>query len=293
MRLTSAAAIPAAVLVLAGTGPAAALMVAAPNPLQRALTAPVVVTGKVTSIEADAVEAEPFPKAPQKVTYKVAIVKLDEALVGAKGLTHVKVGFIPPPPPQPIDPNAPRVGGGFRRPGFDLSLKADQTGCFFLRKHPTADFYTFDYMTQPLNGSAENYKDELAKVKQALAAVADPMKALKAEKAEDRYTAAAAVVTKYRTPVGDTAPKQVDVPAEESKLIFAALLEADWSKHDFNTPHPTQLLQQAGVMSPEGFQVQFNGQGDYNAVVKAAFKEWMAGKGAKYTLKKFAAPDAK
>lgn len=295
MRSTLVAAAAAAVLVTAGTAPALAMMIAPPNTLQRALTAPIVVVGKVASIEDDTVDAAPFPGSP-KAAHKIAVIKIEDALVGAKGLTHIKVGFLPPPPAPPVNPNGP-IGGGIRpiRPRIDLSLKADQAGCFFLKKHPTADFYVFDYMSQPLNASAENYKDELATTKKAIAAAADPLKALKAEKAEDRYIAAAAVVTKYRTPAerANGAPKEVAIPAEETKLIFAAILETDWTKFEAGVPHPNQLLGQTGVMVKGGFQPKpFTGQGDFNAQMKADFKKWIDGPGAKFVMKKFVAPVA-
>lgn len=292
-RVLTILAIVPALVVTAGAKTAQGLMIAAPNPMQRAVTAPIVVVGKVTSIEADPVDAEPFPKAPQKVSYKIALIKIDEALVGAKGLTHIKVGFLPPPPPPPADPNVPRLGRP--RMGFDLSLKLDQEGCFFLKKHPTGNFYTFDYMSQPLNKSAENYKEELETTKRAIAVVANPMKSLKAEKAEDRYVAAAALLSKYRNPPqGTPNPTQVDISAEETKLIFKALLEHDWSKFEQNVPNPNMLISMSGVMGQNGFQPgRFSGKGDYNAFLKGEFQKWVAGPGAKYTIKKFAEPESK
>ena len=46
------------------------------------LTADVVIVGKVTTIEKDAVDALPHKDATEKVAYKIAIVKIDAALVG-------------------------------------------------------------------------------------------------------------------------------------------------------------------------------------------------------------------
>src|SRR6187397_382249 len=74
--------------------PAYALMIAMRPAAQRAVTAEVVVVGKVTAIEKDAVEAAPFPGAPNKVAYKVAVVKIENGLAGAANITHVKIGFI-------------------------------------------------------------------------------------------------------------------------------------------------------------------------------------------------------
>jgi len=63
--------IPAAFLAAAGVAltaaAAPALMIAFTPPAQRALTADVVVVGKVTAVEKETVEATPFPGSPQKV----------------------------------------------------------------------------------------------------------------------------------------------------------------------------------------------------------------------------------
>src|SRR5438270_10273531 len=104
--LLPAAAAVAVVAVLSINNSAAGLAIALPpQPGQVALTTPVVVTGKVTAIEKDTAEAtSPYAGAKDKVTYKVAVVKLDKTLAGAENLTHIKIGFVPPPP---MNPNAP------------------------------------------------------------------------------------------------------------------------------------------------------------------------------------------
>src|SRR5260370_4270676 len=79
-----------------------------PIPL-RVAQADVVVVGKVTAIEDKTIKAERFPGDKQMADYKVAVVKVEEALLGAKGLTHVRVGFVP-------------SAGGPRRPYFPRAL---------------------------------------------------------------------------------------------------------------------------------------------------------------------------
>ena len=137
--------------------PAAALMVAMKPAGQRAMSAEAVVVGKVTSIEKEPVEAAPFPNAPNKVAYRVAVVKVETALAGVKNVTHIKVGFIPPPPPAPA-PNdgglQPRIGGGIRRPGLTPELKEGQEFVFFLAKHPNANFYIMPMMSPPVAPTA-------------------------------------------------------------------------------------------------------------------------------------------
>ena len=85
--------------LLAAAAPAVGKVAPLPTPVQRALAADTVVVGKVTAIEADPVEVAGRDGAPA-VKYTVAVIKVDTALVGAAGLTHLKVGFVPGPPAQ-------------------------------------------------------------------------------------------------------------------------------------------------------------------------------------------------
>ncbi|HMF11177.1 MAG TPA: hypothetical protein VKE94_02695, partial [Gemmataceae bacterium] len=94
---------PVALTVFGGllwlTGTASAWAGAPAPPPQawiRATTADVIVVGKVTTIEDRKVRAERF--LGDSGEYTVAVVKVEEALLGAKDLTHVKVGSLPPVP---------------------------------------------------------------------------------------------------------------------------------------------------------------------------------------------------
>lgn len=238
-------------------------------PAVRAVTADVVVVGKVASLEADPVEAFPQAGAEEKVAYKIALVKVESALSGAKGLTHVKVGF----------PAAADNGGGRGpRGGFGpITLADGQEGCFFLAKHPVADFYVINMGWNPLDAKADGHKADLATAKTALAVVADPAKALKADKADDRFTAAAVLVSKYRTPPEGVEVVEEKIPAAETKAIFAALLaREDWSAADPVTGQTaTTLFGQLGVGPGQGFKPKPNTGTDYNAYIKTAVKEWV------------------
>ncbi len=161
------------------------------TPVEKFARAEIVVTGKVSAVEKEMVNAIRFPGDTEKAPHKVAVIKIDKGLIGADAVTHVKVGFIPPPP---ANPNAPPVRGGFQ----PVYLNEGQEGLFFLTKHPSGEFYTITPMMAPLDPKAENYKAQTEQVTKAAATLADPMKALKAEKAADRVFAATALVTKYR-----------------------------------------------------------------------------------------------
>ncbi len=237
----------------------------------RAVTADAVVVGKVTSVEPDTVDAAPAPGA-EKVAHKVAVIKVDSAISGAKGLTHVKVGF-------PAAAGGEVPGGRPGRGGFGpIALTADQEGCFFLTKHPTAGFYVIHAGYTPLDAKADTYKAELESVTKAAAVAADPAKALKADKADDRFTAAAVLVSKYRTyPQGAAEVENVKVPAEVSKAIIDALVATDdWGAVEPVTGQTASGLAQILAIGPdEGFRPKpFTGNGDYNVYFRDEFKAW-------------------
>ena len=174
---------------------AAVVMIAVPveakrarpfGPLEKIARAQLVITGKVTAVEKEMVNAIRYVGDTEKVPHKVVVIKIDKGLVGGGAVTHVKVGFIPP---APVDPNAPGrpVRGGYQA----IDLKEGQDGLFFLTKHPSGEFYTVTPMLAPLDPKAENYKAQVEQVTKAAAVLADPMKALKSAKADERFFAAA------------------------------------------------------------------------------------------------------
>src|SRR5262245_35094690 len=131
VALVAAAALGLAPVVLAQPASSARAIRLVPLP-ERVATADAVVAGKVTGIEDKTVSAEPAPGVKDKVEYQIAVIKIEDALVGIKNLTHVKVGTAKPPEGKPqIRP------GGYGPP----KLTVDQEGVFFLQKHPTESFY--------------------------------------------------------------------------------------------------------------------------------------------------------
>ncbi len=280
----------AVVALLAAPSPA--LMIAMRPVPQRAVTAEAVVVGKVTAIENDPVEAAPFAGAPNTVAYKVAVVKIDTPLAGAANMTHLKVGFIPPPPPVKADPNLQPGGirpGIIRRPGFNPELKVGDEYLLFLAKHPGGAFYMMPNMSPPVDLKAPTAKKEVEQVKAVLAAVADPMKGLKAAKAEDRLLAATALLAKYRAyPEGRGEAEQVPVAADESQLILKALAEADWTKFDPMAPNAQQAFYSLGLTPEDGWAQPKPQPGtNFQATMKTAFVKWVAGPGKTYQVKKF------
>lgn len=247
--------------------PVSALSMAAPAlPANRPFLVPIVIVGTVSSLETDSVEAEPFPNAPKPVAFRVAIVKIDKALKGAEGLTHLRVGFIPPPPPQSVAPATPGQPV-FARPRLPMAppgpqLKEKQVACLFLTKHPKENFYIFRYDSPPLYADAPTYTEEFDAVKQALAVVAEPLPALTSKDPAHRYFAAATLVAQYRSipemprvngrPV---TPKQTAISAEESRLILKILNEQDnWTPPGRRLVYPpSQLVHQLGLTADDGW----------------------------------------
>ncbi|MBX9625010.1 MAG: hypothetical protein K2X82_14480 [Gemmataceae bacterium] len=277
----------AAVGLTATPAPAKVVMAARPVS-QRAVTAEVVAVGKVTAVEKDEVEAAPFPGAEEKAKFKVAVIQVSEALAGAKGVTHLKVGFVP----QPANP--PRGTGGIPRPRGLLppDLKAGDEFLFFLVKHPEAGFHVMPATSPPVDG-----KPEIEAARKVLAVVADPMAALKAGKAEDRHAAALALIGKYRSypefPAGEVEEKPI--PAEESKLILKALAEGEWGGFRRDQANALGAFFSLGVSEADGFtppKLQPGAPGqppDVAGQTKKAFQAWLDGRGKDYVIKQVVA----
>ena len=294
-------------LALANTAPAFALMIAFRPAPQRAVTADVVVVGKVTAIEKDSVDAVPFPGAKEKISYKVAVVKIETNLAGAANITHVKIGFTPAPKVQPGGPvPVPPVGAPAIqpirpiRPGLQVpELKEGQQMLFFLTKHPSADFYLMPGMSPPVDVSTAEGKKEVEAVKKVTDVLADPMKGLKSDKADVRAETAATLVMKYRSgPEYGGQTEQVAIDADESKLILKAIAEADWKQvrpgpggmSAMNAFYQIGLTDKDGWVPPK-FVRPAAGQPpvDFAAVQKEAFVKWLAGPGKDYVIKKIVA----
>lgn len=283
-----------------------------PTAHQKAVASELVVSGTVT-MEKEKVDLAMYPGQPVKTTYKVATIKVSETLIGNK-VEKVKVLIGPAdptyindlPPGAPPQPYYPAYLGS-------IQLIDGQEGVFFLAVHP-ADKTQFVLLNgnPPLNPLDTKYKDDVAAVKAVAAVYADPVKALKAEKAEDKMRAAAVLVSKYRRYPqnfqGPGQPEQKAIPAEEAKLIFQAMMDADWEKFDKPQPgeqmdytlNPTNLLGQMQIY-PGGQKGQGGnfpqvrpapGQG-YNAAYKEAFKAWMEADGKNYEIKRFVQPGEK
>jgi hypothetical protein len=267
-------ALPTALVALLLAAPGGAKIIYLPYaPQQKAVLADVVVLGKVSAVEKDTVDAEPVAGA-QKQTYKVAVIKVESGLVGAANATHVRAAFLAPPP---VDPAAPLRFGP-----EPVRLAEGQEGLFFLIRHHGGSFLVIDPLLAPLDTSAADYKDQLAVVKRVASVIAEPVKALKAEKAADRFFAATLLLNKYRTSITDArALGTKKLPAEESQLILKALAEGNWSDNGYQAFGLLDLTEKDGFRPPrpgpnENFVEKY----------KDAYVKWLDGPGKEYRVSK-------
>ena len=158
-------------------------------------------------------------------------------------------------------------------------------------------------MSPPVDVKDEQGKKEVENVKKITAVLADPMKGLKSDKADVRAETAAIVLSKYRSyPATGGQVDQVDINADESKLILKSLLDGDWSNRGGfrfdGPPTPLMAFQSLNLTEKEGWvqPVIVNTPGsppvDYGAVQKDAFAKWLDGAGKKYVVKKIVAKPA-
>ena len=244
-----------------------------PQPVLAATQADMVVAGTVVEIAADPAMAKSHPDAADETAYTVATVRIESALLGAKNLTHVRVAV----PVGSLD----RAGAPFYQDGKFL---------FFLQQHPTTMLMLPSYAHAPVDLNKPGASDILRRVTVATAAMTDPVKALTAADPEDRTLAAVALAQRYRRiPAAPKGHEAVDRPAEESRLLFAALAEAEWTSS--GTPETGNIY---GLMHGLGLEQQgFNFKGlnspDPVQELKERFAKWIAAEGKAARMKHFVA----
>ncbi len=242
--------------------------------------AEVVVAGKVAKIEDKTVSAAPYPGAPNKVEYQIAVLKVEDPILNAKGLKEIRVGFIPPPN------GAIPIRGGMR----PVTLVEDEEALLFLTKNADGDFYTIPGIQDAIKKAATDYKDKVEEAKKDAKLLADPMASLKSKEAEERFITAAMLIERYRTqkhPTGNP-PKQEPIDAAESKLILETLRDADWAPPAQPKPglqlSPLNSFLRLGVNKDDGWMPPAPGTNYADAA-----KEWLKDNADKYRIKKYVA----
>jgi hypothetical protein len=261
-----------------------------PTPGQQAIAAEFVVVGKVTALEKDLVELPaliPIEKG-EKEKYRIAVVKVETDLSGANKPKELRIGFI-----RETGPDAKKN---------NFEPKEGQQLLLCLTKHPRADFYLPPYRWHgskgPQDVTTAAGKAALEDVKKTLAVLADPLKALKSDKAEVRSHAAIVMLQKYLVAPDYASESEPGPPidAEESRLILKGLAEAEWKldkngnyKGDsaFNVFHQLPIDQEDGWKGMRALlQVALDKKVDFVTVVRDEFVKWVAGPGKDYRIKK-------
>lgn len=262
--------------------------------------------GRVVAIEPMDVEA---PAAPGQanVKYRVAVIQVSDSIYGLKkGAETVRVAFLA----QPNGGFAPGIGGGgaggvqvmpavqpaiqprpalpIRRPPFatQMNLTVGQDGMFVLNKHHKENFYLApihtNFVTRDNN---PGFDGEVKTAKQLAKVMANPVAALKGDDKDDRYTAAAILISKYRSVSNPTgAPmKQEPIDADESKLILTALAGGDWTPGRSNAqiPNPDVLFRQLDVTPKDGYDPsKLRTQQEFSQ----AMQKWLDENSGKYRI---------
>ena len=241
-------------------------------PVVSAATAHFILVGTVTEIDKDPIETSSGPETKDKVAYTVATVKVTDAIRGLKTETHIKIG---------MQPNT----------RFGPQLLEKQEYLLFLTKHHSGNFYLLNWMNPPL-AITETTKGSVDEVKAIGKVLADPTKALKAEKAEERAVAAVALILHYRTP-SDTGVLQTTeaLPLDESQAILKAYGGVDWSAApQLGGFGMLRQFYSLGLNAEAGWTAPAIKPGDNATVVfQKAYTDWLAGPGAKYRIQKFVA----
>jgi hypothetical protein len=232
----------------------------APAPIaERVAVAHTVILGTVTSIEDKGVVHD-------GIEYKLAVVKVNEAFRGAKGLTHMRVAFLP----------ATRFPVN--------SIQKDTDVLLFLSPAKGQTFFKTRMYYDVVNKTSPRWAREVEQTRACAQALENADRLLKEGKPEERSLAAAMLLLQYRSQKGATKVGDA-VDATQSKAILLTLADSDWARQDPDSPLGTMagrnlfnllsLTRADGWNPPEDFE-KFDG----------AAKKWLKDNADKFTLKK-------
>jgi hypothetical protein len=251
---------------------------------ERVAMANVIVVGKVVEIEKKNVQAKAFSGAQEKTEYRVAVVEIKDAILGAKGLTHVRVAFLPEPKEPAVRPGGPVL---LRKRAPLVQLTKDTEACFFLTPHFEESFHVIPNLTPPIESKAENFKKDLAEARRIAKLLENPKAGLKSKNAADRELTAGLLLVRYRTPLqGET--KQEPIDAEESKQILETLAGADFGEVVAPTRFTAeQAFFRLGLTDKDGWKpAQFK---DFQIEFPPVAKKWLKENAEKYRIQRFVA----
>ncbi|MBI3822790.1 MAG: hypothetical protein HY289_08935 [Planctomycetes bacterium] len=238
-------------LALAGlaipAGFAPALMIAPPPGPIRIVNSDAVFVGRVLEMEPVDVDAKRFPGAKDTVKFRIAVVKVNQAIYGLKDEKTIRVGFVPfvaPKPGQPI------ISGGGRSP----QLTVGQDGLFMISKHVDGKFYLAPNYGYFVASQDKKIDEEIKTAKKVVTIMGNLKAALEAKDADDRLLAAAVAVGKYRTQKAPFPNTEEPIDADESKAILKVIISAKWVQPKvFGETNPQTLFFQLGINQKDGW----------------------------------------
>ena len=242
---------------------------------QRILYSEVTVLGTITAVEKDEIEIpNPQPTIPP-LSFRVAVVRVEQAIGGAKNVTHVKVLF----------------SGEQLCPGQEV--------CLFLNRHATqTGYFTATPQAPWLDRANPRDRATWTALDTVLPAVSDPVAALKSGDDNERFRAAAYLTLRYRKTVAGVSADKYDtepVSADESQLILKALADVDWDRatdgvNHWEAYHAIGLKQENGGFPncdvvTDGKLMPLHFPGGRNDL-RSAYQKWLAERGATYQIQK-------
>lgn len=235
----------------------------------RVALASMVILGKVSTIEEKQVSALPFLHAKETVPHEVGVIQVENVLNGAKGITHVRVGF----PHANIKEARVPVG---------------TEGYFFLKRHFTENFFVLAAPAArcgiiPKNAMIDK---NLAQIKQCARLLADPDVSLKSQEAAERLLIADMLVTRYRLQEF-LKPKIEPIAAEQSRLILLALAEADWTKAPIHTRHPLRTFNRLGLGEKDGWKEWKDLEKVSQQQLSDQARQWLKANAGTYRIHRF------
>jgi hypothetical protein len=232
-----------------------------------------IVIGKVTEVEKKPVQARLSSASKEKVEMSVVVFKVEEALWGAKGVTSMRVAFVPPPPPNPLLPPLP---------GVDLPLGAEV--CLFVHQLPDEEVAVVPDFQAVVSKKQENFQKEMEKVRKYVRLLSELPGSLQTKDPTDRLLAASLAVTRYRGMFFQSMGNKTEpIDAAESKQILEILAHADWSKgDDRDLPSPATIFSKLGVKESDGFKP---GMAEGQAWIDYTTR-WLKDNAAKYRIQR-------
>jgi hypothetical protein len=252
---------------LATEGPVQACGYGVRSPLERFTTAEWVVVGKITTYEVKDVGALPVPGATAKQDYAVAVLEITNAIKGADGITHLRIGM----PPSQL-------------------LPVGQEACYFLNPHFEEPFCVMPgrFGVPILKDGNAGFIKEIQQYELWGKLLKDPIEGLKSKDADERFLTAALLVTEFRTyraGVHALSRKTEPVDAALSKLILQTLAEADWSKATFdNTVTAQRLFAQLNPSAKDGWNPQNLASAKD---VESTSKRWLTDNAGRFRVETF------